>query len=175
MKPRKSLIERFMGKFCVVASGCWEWTGSMDGHGYGQMWSGKRNKNGHPCPAHASRVAYELFKGAIPDGLCLDHLCRNRGCVNPDHLEAVTMKINLLRGETLQAKNIVKTHCPKGHPYDEMNTYIRKSGKRCCRACDREWARARYPKYYYERGGRAKKLAYYAKKRTEKAGEEISL
>jgi hypothetical protein len=68
--------------------------------------------------------------------LTIDHLCRVRHCVNPDHLEAVTCRENLLRGETLQAANVAKTECPQGHPYDEENTYVYPNGRRDCRTCN---------------------------------------
>lgn len=95
------------------------------------------NKRGQ----QAHRVAYELFVAEIPEGFDLDHLCRNRGCVNPDHLEPVTRRENLLRGETIPARNARITHCPQGHPYDAENTRIRPCGRRRCAACNREAAR----------------------------------
>lgn len=81
-------------------------------------------------------MSHELHKGPIPEGLVIDHLCRNRGCVNPDHLEAVTQRENILRGEGLAAANARKTHCPKGHPYSGENLYVvPSSGRRQCRIC----------------------------------------
>jgi hypothetical protein len=111
----------------VEPSGCWFWEGSTHAAGYGCY--GARL---------AHRLSYEAFIGPIPDGLTLDHLCRNRRCVNPRHLEPVTIAENVLRGESLPARNARKTHCPKGHPYDESNTYISpRTGWRQCRACQR--------------------------------------
>lgn len=82
------------------------------------------------------RVAYKEFVGPIADEVVLDHLCRNRACVNVAHLEPTTDRVNILRGDTIAARNAAKTHCPQGHPYDEVNTYVRRDGKgRECKAC----------------------------------------
>jgi len=119
-------------------NGCWEWNASLTRFGYGAFyWRGQMR------PAH--RFAYEDIKGAIPDKLTIDHLCRNRSCVNPDHLEAVTQRVNVLRGQGITAAEARRTHCPLGHPYDLFNTYIRPGGKRIrdCRAC-KDLARQRH-------------------------------
>ena len=84
----------------------------------------------------AHRMIYELLVGPIPDGLEIDHLCRNRGCVNPGHMEPVTHRENLMRGDTVAAANPAKTHCIRGHPYDDENTY-RYGSHRYCRACNK--------------------------------------
>jgi hypothetical protein len=84
------------------------------------------------------RVSYEAFKGPIPDGLTIDHLCRNRACVNPEHLEPVTMRVNCLRGESPAAVHARKTHCPKGHEYSAENTYRHKGNHRMCKLCWKE-------------------------------------
>ncbi len=124
--------ERFWMKFQRNPdSGCWEWTAGKNSTGYGQFYFHLRLERAH-------RVAYTLLVGPIPEGLAIDHLCRNRGCVNPSHLEPVTNRENLLRGDTLPAANVRKTHCPQGHAYDEANTYITKRGLRMCKACSRE-------------------------------------
>jgi hypothetical protein len=88
---------------------------------------------------YAHRLAYELLVGPIPEGLHIDHLCRRPECVNPAHLEPVTNVENIRRGNAglFQAS---KTHCKQGHPYDEKNTLIRRSGGRACRECHRIWS-----------------------------------
>lgn len=91
--------------------------------------------NGRATTAH--RAMYEILVGPIPDGLQLDHLCRNRSCFNPKHLEPVTCRENLLRGNTHAATNAKKTHCIRGHAYDATNTILLATGGRACRECGR--------------------------------------
>jgi hypothetical protein len=107
---------------------CWIWDGGRAGTGYGLFHS----ESGKTVPAH--RYAYELLRGAIPAGLELDHLCRVRDCVNPDHLELVTHAENLRRGNGWSGRNLRKTHCVEGHPFDAENTRIRR-GSRECKKC----------------------------------------
>lgn len=109
-----------------VRTGCLLWKGSLNADGYGQI-----SVNGRIRRVH--RIAYTLF-AEIKDGLVLDHLCRNHACLNPNHLEPVTVAENNLRGEGAMAVHARKTHCPQGHPYDEKNTQM-KNGARRCRAC----------------------------------------
>ena len=103
-------------------SGCWEWTGYKYNNGYaGMSWQGKQQL--------LHRLSYQHFVGAIPDGLVLDHLCRVKNCVNPDHLEAVTSREN--------SRRAMRTHCVNGHEFTAANVYIPKDGKRYCRECRR--------------------------------------
>lgn len=108
---------------------CWQWTGGISSHGYGLL-----SVNGRSVHAHS--WAYRRFIGPLPKGIEPDHLCRNRACVRfVGHLEAVTHRENTLRGEAPSARNARKTHCPRGHPYDDQNTYRHKRGGRVCKTC----------------------------------------
>ena len=106
---------------------CWLWCGSLKGNGYGEV-----SVDGVRSGVH--RVVYEALVGPIPEGLQIDHLCRVRHCVNPDHLEPVTPGENIRRGQT-GAHERRKTHCPQGHAYSPENTYRRVDGHRHCRTC----------------------------------------
>ena len=126
----QSLAERFWQKVERHSdSECWPWRGANNGVGYGQIRvGGRRGKQ-----IYAHRLSYEFAKGPIPDDLTIDHLCRTPPCVNPAHLEAVTHGENLRRGDSYWRR---KTHCPRGHPYDTFNTYVKPSeGRRRCRQC----------------------------------------
>lgn len=121
-----SVAERFLSK--VDSNGvCWEWTAGRS-RGYGVF-----STEGRMVRAH--KYLYEALMGPVPAGLVLDHLCRNRACVNPDHIQAVTSRTNTLRGAGVTAVNARKTHCPKGHPYEGKNVIHHKRGGRGCRAC----------------------------------------
>jgi hypothetical protein len=122
------LADRFWARV-EKTDGCWEWQGKLN-QGYGVVWDSGRVRQAH-------RFAWELLRGAIPDGLTLDHLCRNRRCVNPGHLEPVTAVENTMRGQAPHAINARKTHCVRGHAFDDENTYVRSDGARICRACVR--------------------------------------
>lgn len=133
----RSLAERFERLYEVDESGCWLWRSKINQAGYGMIWGGI--ELGRELRAH--RVAYELHVGPIPDGLTIDHLCRVRHCVNPDHLQAVTRGTNVLRGASGPAANARKTHCKRGHEFTPENTYVTKAGYRNCRACMAMWQR----------------------------------
>lgn len=114
-----------------LLTGCWLWKGNLNQE-YGYFIGGR-----------AHRISYEHWNGSIPNGLQLDHLCRNRNCVNPQHLEAVTLRENLIRGISA---NKIKTHCPHGHEYTEENTYITPKGKRKCVICRKQSCKEHYSK-----------------------------
>lgn len=126
----ETLIPRFLSKV-MFGDDCWEWVGSIAPGGYGRI---NINATGGYVLAH--RLSFELFVDEIPDGLTIDHLCRNRSCVNPKHLEVVTSRENTLRGTSFSAVNAAKTHCEKGHPLEGDNLFWFANGqKRGCVEC----------------------------------------
>jgi hypothetical protein len=141
-----SPVDRFMSKVMPVPTGCWLWTGGVSKWGYGKF-----KVEGRTLAAH--RWGYEALVGPVPEGLQIDHRCRVRSCVNPSHLDAVTCRENLLRGDTFQARNAAKTHCPKGHPYSGDNLML-SAGGRYCRTC----TRARSARWRAENLDRARAL-----------------
>lgn len=126
--------QRWLRKTQVEPNGCLTWTGALNNHGYANFWDSARYVSGH-------RYSYEQFVGPVPEGLVLDHLCRTPNCVRWDHLEPVTQRTNLLRGDTVAAKHAAKTACPLGHPY----TYRPSGTTRVCLPCCRERDRRRRP------------------------------
>jgi hypothetical protein len=125
-------VERIFDLYVTpVASGCWEWSGKVAKNGYGHTKVGGEFRLAH-------RAFYEGMKGPIAEGMTIDHLCRNRSCVNPAHLEPVSRGENVLRSPATRAAiNLAKTHCVRGHPLSGPNLYLRpdRPGHRHCRAC----------------------------------------
>lgn len=138
------LPARFWSKVKVSSKDCWLWTGCINPEGYSRF-SVERKK----VPAH--RVSYTFLVGEIPKGLHIDHLCRVRSCVNPEHLEPVTIQENIKRGD-LWKFNGTKTCCPSGHPYSGDNLKTESSGRRRCRVCRNIQDRARYTRNTIKRG-----------------------
>jgi len=128
----EQIVARFASKIMIdPETDCWYWQGHLSRTGYGEFWVGHERHTAH-------RWSYLLFVGPLPDELVLDHLCRNRGCVNPKHVEPVTNGENVLRGEGHSALNARKTHCVRNHPLpDERDG----SGRRICRECKSEESR----------------------------------
>ncbi len=129
----KLFFSRFWSKVSVLKKRqCWEWKSSLS-NGYGKI-----SKNNYPISAHVA--AFEFFNGKVPNGLWVDHKCRNKKCVNPNHLRAVTPKINAIENsESTAAINSRKTHCKHGHEFNVSNTviktYIDRPSTRVCRIC----------------------------------------
>ncbi len=133
-RPRRDIAKRAAERFwrkVEKTNSCWLWTGACDSDGYGKV-----RRDNHWLKAH--RYAYELLVGPIPEELPLDHVrargCLNRHCVNPAHLEPVTLGENLRRSHAYRPP---RSHCKQGHPFDLLNTYVKPNGKRQCRECQR--------------------------------------
>ena len=138
-----TIEKRLLAKICKNQdTKCWEWIGTKNNRGYGELFTGGQH---HRKLAH--RISYELYKGLIPANLEIDHLCRVRHCINPDHLEAVTPKTNFARGRSLGALYKNSRFCRHGHEYTPENTLMNKAnGRRECKTC-----RARNQKQFCER------------------------
>lgn len=133
----KNVAIRILEKTIGLSNGCLQFTGSKSIWGYGQIGVGRKT-------SHAHRVIYEELVGPVPKHLVMDHLCRNRLCVNIYHLEVVTCRENLMRGEaTWAARNAKKKVCIRGHEFD----YVDSKGKRVCKTCKKEW----YQRYGYRK------------------------
>lgn len=110
---------------------CWPWPGCLDGEGYGVVRTEEGRRRAH-------RVIFEAVREPIPDGLVIDHLCRNRACINPDHLDPVPNLVNIARGVGPTAVNQRKDRCINGHLFDDANTYVCRRGWRQCRRCHKD-------------------------------------
>ena len=137
----KSVDERFAKKYVVSESGCWVWVGANTGNGhklrYGRFYVDRIHR-----VTLAHRWSYQRNGGVIPDGMEIDHLCRNTLCVNPAHLEPVTRRENVIRGTSPNAVNAAKTHCINGHALTAENCYAYRWPKtRQCKACARQSSR----------------------------------
>jgi hypothetical protein len=124
-----AMRERLRKAVAIDDAGCWVWQRALTRTGYGHI-----NARGDQL---AHRVSYRAFTGPIPDGMQLDHLCRNRACINPAHLEPVDNRENVLRGTGPTALNARKTHCIRGHELSPENVYDREGGRHC-KVCQRE-------------------------------------
>lgn len=127
-----------------VVGPCIEWRGAKGRDGYGAFSLPLFHRPRRRFMAH--RMAYELLVGPIPPGLTIDHLCRTPSCVNPEHMEVVTIGVNTLRSDNPPAMNARKTHCKRGHEFTPENTYVPPSGRRVCRECARAHGRNNWPR-----------------------------
>lgn len=122
---------------------CWLWANVVNTRDYGQIYVDGRMKMAH-------RVVYEALVGEIPEGLTIDHLCRTPRCINPEHLEPVTNRVNILRGISPMAKNARKTHCIRGHEFTPENTTMKYGKWRLCKKCHCINAKQSYDKLYFK-------------------------
>lgn len=136
---RQREVARFK-KYVLESSECWEWQGARNAYGYG-VFCGSQGGVNYTAMAH--RVSFRIASGRLPASLQIDHLCRNRSCVNPAHLEPVTQAENILRGQAPSAVRARMTHCSRGHEFTPDNTYLYPNGNRRCRACQKAYRRQR--------------------------------
>jgi len=132
----QSPVDRTMNKVEVDYFGCWLYGGFLDRDGYGNVSIPLATARRGWSTGRAHRVVYEYFRGTIPDGMTLDHICGVRNCVNPDHLQPCTAGENVMRGNSLQAQYATRTHCKNGHPFSGSNLFTKRDGQgRGCLAC----------------------------------------
>lgn len=132
---KQELLDRYRHRLVAQDDGCWVWHGSSM-NGYGRI-----NYEGKIWLAH--RLFYTLLVGSIPDGKVIDHLCRVRNCLNPEHMEVTTQQVNVKRG-LMGVLRPRPTHCPSGHAYEDPNIYYAPKGYRVCRTCKRIKGRKEY-------------------------------
>lgn len=143
--PRPTLRKRFDARWILAEeTGCWMWTGPLDKGGYGAFQIGHNPR----LEKLAHRAAWKVYRGEIPPKMCIDHICRVRSCVNPDHMRLVTRAQNTMENSlSVQARNAAKTHCSKGHPFSGANLVIRNyTGRpeRECRTCKQAAGRRKH-------------------------------
>lgn len=159
----KNILQRFCDKVEPQLIGCWKWSAAKNSKGYGYF--GTSTKRGTMM---AYRFAYEINKGKIPEGMEIDHLCRNTSCVNPNHLEAVTSRENIMRGNGFASINAKKTNCVRGHEFSPKNTIKReRTGARRCRECANMYMRI-YHKIPENKEKQSKYMKLYYLKRKER-------
>lgn len=156
-------LDRFHNRITWSLTGCLLWHGDRDNKGYGHVWADRKLHLAH-------RAFYETFIGPIPDGLKCDHLCRVRNCINPNHIELVTDRENILRGIGAPAMNARKTHCKYGHPLTGDNLFIYKRYHHRYRVCI-ECRRANNRRYHYVRKHRKAQAKKLDARRKETTGE----
>ncbi len=166
-KPITPPYDRFKKKIYIAESGCWEWLGYVSPKGYGTFFDGEKMRQAHGW-------SYEFHKGPISPNMMPDHLCRNRKCVNPDHLEEVTNQENCARGDTgkhMKARGAKITHCPQGHEYTLTNTRYVGTSRRCGKCSDirhAEWYKKNKDHYLPAYNARRRE-----KRRAQKTTKEI--
>ena len=138
MPKTRPPVDRVMDRVEVDYFGCWLYTGPLDRDGYGMTSVPSSTAKRGWGTRRVHRVLYDYFREIVPDDMTLDHACRVRSCVNPDHLQICTSGENVMRGNSLQAQYAARTHCKNGHVFDGDNLFKRASGQgRGCRACQK--------------------------------------